>query len=125
MTLPTDLNLISQLLSEKKLDNVDLDTITNPGFYFCTSISNAPNNENPWAHLIVTSPRELEHNNKRVVQIYINDRDNDVDMYIWYRKKTNNDWTEWKKVARDDGKTYATMPQVTAEVTRILTTSEF
>lgn len=125
MAVPQDLNLISQLLSEKKLDNVDLDNITNPGFYFCTSISHAPNNEDAWAHLIVTSPSELEPNNIRVVQIYINDRYNDNDMYIWYRKKINNDWTEWKKVARDDGQTYATMPQVTAEVTRILTTAEF
>lgn len=125
MTLPQDLNLISRLLTEKKLDNVNLDTITNPGFYFCTAISHAPNNEGAWAHLIVTNPGKLEGNAIRVVQIYINDRDKDIDMYIWYRKKTNNAWTEWKKVARDDGQTYATMPQVTAEVTRILTTAEF
>lgn len=125
MSLPQDLNLISQLLSEKKLDNVDLDNLINPGFYFCTSISHAPNDENTWAHLIVVSPRKLEGNNIRVVQIYLNDRYQDTDMYIWYRKKTNNDWSDWKKVARDDGQTYATMPQVTAEVTRILTSAEF
>lgn len=123
MTLPQDLNLISQLLSEKKLDNVDLDTITNPGFYFCITPSHAPNNVVSWAHLIVTSPGTFYDNLTRVMQIYLND--NDASMYLWYRQNVNGDWTEWKKVARDDGQTYATMPQVTAEVTRILTTAEF
>lgn len=125
MTLPQDLNLIRQLLSEKKLDNVDLDTITNPGFYFCTPSSHAPNNMYAWAHLIVTSPGTLSDNATRIMQLYLNDHPSDTEMYLWYRQNVNGEWTTWKKVARDDGQTYATMPQVTAEVTRILTTAEF
>lgn len=125
MTLPQDLNLISQLLTEKKLDNADLDTITNPGFYFCVSPSHAPNNVNAWTHLIVTSPGRLSGNVTRIMQLYLNDHPSDAEMYLWYRQNVNGEWTTWKKVARDDGQTYATMPQVTAEVTRILTTAEF
>ena len=125
MTLPQDLNLISQLLTEKKLNNVDLDTVTNPGFYFCTEPSHDPNNDHHWCHLIVTSPGRLDPGLSRIMQLYLNDIPQDTDMYLWYRQKINNDWTTWKKVARDDGQTYATMPQVTAEVTRILTTAEF
>ena len=125
MALPQDLNLISQLLTEKKLDYVDLDTITNPGFYFCTTPSHAPNNQDGWAHLIVTSPGTLIGNATRIMQLYLNDHTSDTYMYIWYRQNVNGEWTTWKKVARDDGQTYATMSQVTAEVTRILTTAEF
>lgn len=125
MTLPQDLNLISQLLTEKTLNNVDLDTITNPGFYFCTSPSHAPNNNDAWAHLIVTSPGTGSGNATRIMQLYLNDHPSDTDMYLWYRQNVSGEWTTWKKVARDDGQTYATMPQVTAEVTRILTTAEF
>lgn len=125
MTVPQDLNLISQLLTEKKLDIVDLDTIINPGFYFCTSPSHAPNNVDAWAHLIVTNPGRLGGNNTRIMQLYLNDHPSDTEMYLWYRQNVNGEWSTWKKVARDDGQTYATMPQVTAEVTRILTTAEF
>lgn len=125
MTLPQDLNLISQLLTEKTLNNVDLDTITNPGFYFCASPSHAPNNNDAWAHLIVTSPGIGSGNATRIMQLYLNDHPSDTDMYLWYRQNVSGEWTTWKKVARDDGQTYATMPQVTAEVTRILTTAEF
>ena len=125
MTVPQDLNLIRQLLSEKLLDNVDLDTINNPGFYFCTSPSHAPNNVKTWAHLIVTNPGTLEGNGTRSMQLYLNDDQRDTEMYLWYRHSVNGVWTAWKKVARDDGQVYATMPQVTAEVTRILTTAEF
>lgn len=125
MTLPQDLNLISQLLSEKKLDNVDLDTITNPGFYFCITPSHAPNNVKSWAHLIVTSPGRLDGNKTRIMQLYLSDHPSDTEMYLWYRQNVDGVWTAWKKVARDDGQVYATMPQVTAEVTRILTTAEF
>ena len=125
MTVPQDLNLIRQLLSEKKLDNVDLDTITNPGFYFCTTPSHAPNNMGAWTHLLVTSPGTLSGNDARVMQLYLNDHPNDTEMYLWYRQNVDGVWTAWKKVARDDGQVYATMPQVTAEVTRILTTAEF
>ena len=125
MTLPQDLNLISRLLTEKKLDNVDLDTVTNPGFYFCTYPSHDPNNERQWCHLIVTSPGRLDPGLSRIMQLYLNDNLQDTAMYLWYRQKVNGEWTTWKKVARDDGQTFATMPQVTAEVTRILTTAEF
>lgn len=127
MTLPQDLNLISQLLTEKKLDNVDLDTVTNPGFYFCNTPSHAPNGDHNWCHLIVTNPGLILSSPEiiRVMQLYLNDRTSDTNMYLWYRQNVDGEWTTWKKVARDDGQTYATMPQVTAEVTRILTTAEF
>lgn len=125
MTLPQDLNLISQLLTEKKLDNVDLDTVSNPGFYFCVAPRNAPNNMDAWAHLIVTNPGQLDGKSARIMQLYLNDHITDADMYLWYRQCVVDTWSPWKKVARDDGQTYATMPQVTAEVTRILTTAEF
>jgi hypothetical protein len=125
MTLPQDLNLIRQLLTEKKLDNVDLDTVTNPGFYFCTDPSHDPNSNGDWCHLIVTSPGTLSGNLTRIMQIYLSDHYDDANCYLWYRQNNNGTWTTWKKVARDDGQTYSTMPQVTAEVTRILTTAEF
>lgn len=125
MTVPQDLNLIRQLLSEKLLDNVDLDTINNPGFYFCITPSRAPNNVKSWGHLIVTSPGRLDGNKTRIMQLYLSDQPSDTEMYLWYRQNVDGVWTAWKKVARDDGQVYATMPQVTAEVTRILTTAEF
>lgn len=123
MALPKDLGLISQLLSEKAVANADLNNLTKAGFYFVTGASHTPTSEIQWCHVIVT--RYEQSDNTRTLQICVNDNDVDGLLCLWYRVQSNEHWSEWRKAARDDGQKYATMDQVTAEVTRILTSAEF
>lgn len=124
MSVPLDLSLISQLLTEQKTEG-DLNALTKPGFFYVINPTNKPNDVIGWAHVInLVNDSGDDHTevDMRIFQLYIND--NQSENTVWYRKYTG-EWSAWVRVARDDGIAYATMSQVTAEVTRILTTAEF
>lgn len=102
MTLPKNLDLIDNLLSEKYLTTGDLNTLVDPGFYFIEYPQNSPLDS--WGHVIVTAG-----GTGRVMQIYLSDHTNDAEMYLYYRQKVYATWTGWRKVARDDGEKYLSM----------------
>lgn len=96
MSVPLDLSLISQLLTEQSTTG-DLNAITKPGFYFVIDPTNTPNNIQRWCHVInLVNYCNTEHTAEyiRIVQIYIND-DKD-DNTVWYRQSSDG-WSDWER----------------------------
>ena len=91
MSVPLDLSLISQLLTEQSTTG-DLNALTKPGFFYVTSPTNTPNDIQAWCHVInlVNYPEEQN----RTFQIYIND--NKAINTVWYRQYANG-WTDWER----------------------------
>ena len=98
MSVPLDLSLISQLLTEQ-LTTGDLNDLTKPGFFYVTEPTNTPNSSNIWCHVInLVNYANNKHTaeSMRIFQIYINDNRNDNT--IWYRRYSEV-WTDWERFA--------------------------
>ena len=107
MTLPLNLSLFTHVLNSKTVTG-DLNKLTTSGFYFVQNPVNAPTSN--WPHLIVNAT----DNKNTVAQLAIPDQGN---AGLYYRCYYQNSWSDWYKLV--------TMDQVTAEITRLLTTAEF
>ena len=96
MSVPLDLSLISQLLTEQRTTG-DLNALTKPGFFYVTDPTNTPNEYDAWCHvinLVNYSDNVYDEHHLRIFQIYINDH---IDKNtVWYRKY-NNVWTAWER----------------------------
>lgn len=94
MSVPLDLSLISQLLTEQRAQG-DLNNLTKPGFFFVLWPTNTPNNRTDSCHVI-----NLVNYNaagyRLAFQIYIND--SRTDKTIWFRKYFEG-WTDWERIA--------------------------
>ena len=98
MSLPLDLSLISQLLTEQRTQG-DLNNLTKSGFFFVLWQTNTPNDRKNSCHVInLVNYVDNEHTAEfmRIFQIYIND--NRIDNTIWYRLYSEG-WTDWKRFA--------------------------
>jgi len=97
MSVPFDLSLISQLLTEQRTTG-DLNALRKPGFFYVVSPTNTPNDVENWCHVINLFNYTNEHieENMRIFQIYIND--NRGDNTVWYRQYTD-EWTVWERFA--------------------------
>ena len=96
MSVPLDLSLISQLLTEQRTTG-DLNNLTKPGFFYVTQPTNTPNEYAAWCHvinLVNYIPSGIAGDPLRIFQIYIND--NRDDNTVWYRQ-FNNGWTDWER----------------------------
>lgn len=98
MSVPLDLSLISQLLTEQRTDG-DLNNLTKPGFFFVRWPTNTPNNRTSYCHVInlvhyITNEHTAE--SMRVFQIYVTDTRHDNT--VWYRKYSDQ-WTAWERFA--------------------------
>lgn len=96
MSVPLDLSLISQLLTEQRTTG-DLNNLTKPGFFFVTNPTNTPNGRDMWCHVInLFNYADNEHTaeNLRIFQIYINDLM--ADNTVWYRQ-FNAIWNDWER----------------------------
>ena len=96
MSVPLDLSLISQLLTEQRTTG-DLNALTKPGFFYVIDPTNTPNDNQGWPHVInLVNYAYNEHTaeNMRIVQICIDghSRDNNV----WYRKY-KGEWSAWER----------------------------
>ena len=101
MSVPLDLSLISQLLTEQKTEG-DLNALTKPGFFYVINPTNAPNNGIGWCHVInLVNYDNLGQTaeNLRIFQIYINDHFDDNT--VWYRQhafeQQGAKWTAWER----------------------------
>lgn len=96
MSVPLDLSLINQLLTEQRTQG-DLNALTKPGFFFVVNPTNTPNDAASWCHVInlfIYFDNEHTAENLRIFQIYINDNRNDNT--VWYRQCAN-EWTAWER----------------------------
>lgn len=107
MTLPINLALFTHVLNSKTVTG-DLNELTTSGFYYVQQPTNSPTTA--WVHAIVNSSDDKNH----VVQLALPDNGSDG---AYYRNWSNGSWSSWNKLV--------TMDQVTAEITRLLTTAEF
>lgn len=99
MSVPLDLSLINQLLTEQTKVG-DLNNLTKPGFFYVVYPTNTPNDSTGWCHVInlVNYISEQQHTeeNMRIVQICIND--DRKDNTIWFRKYDKG-WSDWVRIA--------------------------
>ncbi len=96
MSVPLDLSLISQLLTEQRTEG-DLNNLTKPGFFFVALPTNTPNEYDAWCHVInLVNYSHTEHTkeNMRIFQIYINDHA--LVNTVWYRQYSTS-WTDWER----------------------------
>ena len=107
MTLPLNLSLFTHVLNSKTVTG-DLNELTTSGFYYVQHPTNSPTTA--WVHAIVNSSADNNH----VIQLVLPDNGSEG---VYYRDRTSGSWASWSKLV--------TMDQVTAEVTRLLTTVEF
>lgn len=107
MTLPLNLSLFTHVLNSKTVTG-DLNKLTTSGFYYVQNPVNAPTSN--WTHLIVNEA----YNKNMVAQLAIPDQ---AVSGLYYRCYYQTSWSAWYKLV--------TMDQVTAEITRLLTTAEF
>ena len=135
MSVPLDLKLIQRLLSARKVSD-NLDNIKTPGFYYITKNDNK---FTAYPFLIVLAGSDTAP----LVQIGIADGGdtNFANSRFNYREFYSDHWTNWQTITTLDDlpnlsayakksdlpnlSNYVTMAQVTAEVTRVLTTAEF
>lgn len=135
MSIPLDLTLIQRLLSARNVTD-DLDNIKTPGFYY---LNKSDANFGTWPFLIVLSGTDIT----TLVQIGIGDGGvtDFVNSRFKYREFYSDHWSNWQTIATLDElpnlsayakksdipnvSNFVTMAQVTAEVTRVLTTAEF
>ena len=107
MTLPLNLSLFTHVLNSKTVTG-DLNELTTSGFYYVQQPTNSPTTA--WVHAIVNASDD----NKHVIQLVLPDNGSEC---MYYRDRTSGSWSSWNKVV--------TIDQVTAEITRLLTTVEF
>ena len=107
MTLPLNLSLFTHVLNSKTVTG-DLNELTTSGFYYVQQPTNSPTTA--WVHALVNSSDDKNH----VIQLVLPDNGSEG---VYYRDQNNNSWSSWRKLV--------TMDQVTAEITRLLTTAEF
>lgn len=96
MSVPLDLSLISQLLTEQRTTG-DLNALTKPGFFYVTDPTNTPNNVASWCHVInlfIYVDNVYDEDHLRIFQIYTSDVTQDKT--VWYRKYFNK-WTDWER----------------------------
>ena len=98
MSVPLDLSLINQLLTEQTKVG-DLNNLTKPGFFYVISPTNTPNDGTGWCHVInlvnySATPHTAE--NMRIFQMHISDTRTDKN--IWFRKYDNG-WSDWERFA--------------------------
>ena len=91
MSVPLDLSLISQLLTEQRTEG-DLNALNKPGFFLINKPTNTPNDTTNWCHVINLVNDFYDH--QRIFQIYIND--NRDDNTVWYRQYSEQ-WTAWER----------------------------
>ena len=101
MSVPLDLSLISQLLTEQRTEG-DLNALTKPGFFYVANPTNTPNEYDAWCHvinLVNYSYNEHTAENMRIFQIYINDHK--YNNTVWYRQYSfdavDASWTAWER----------------------------
>lgn len=100
MSVPLDLSLISQLLTEQHTEG-DLNNLTKPGFFYVTNPTNTPNDYDAWCHVInlVNYTNEHTAEDLRICQIYINDHIDDNT--VWYRQYgvggADVGWSAWER----------------------------
>ena len=98
MSVPLDLSLIDQLLTEQTKVG-DLNNLTKPGFFYVIQPTNTPNDGTGWCHVInlvnYISNAHTEEN-MRIFQMYISDTRTDKN--IWFRKYDNG-WSDWERFA--------------------------
>lgn len=107
MTLPLNLSLFTHVLNSKTVTG-DLNELTTSGFYYVQHPTNSPTNA--WVHALVNSSDDKNH----VIQLVLPDNGSEG---AYYRDQTSGSWSSWSRLA--------TIDQVTAEITRLLTTTEF
>lgn len=107
MTLPLNLSLFTHVLNSKTVTG-DLNKLTTSGFYFVKQPTNSPTTA--WPHVIVNYSEHENH----VLQLALPGNGSEG---AYYRQQINGSWSSWTKLV--------TMDQVTAEITRLLTTVEF
>ena len=98
MSVPLDLSLINQLLTEQRA-NGDLNNLTKPGFFYVANPTNTPNDRQEWCHVInLVNYVDIEPSAEfmRIVQICIND--DRKDNTIWFRKYDKG-WSDWVRIA--------------------------
>ena len=99
MSVPLDLSLISQLLTEQRTTG-DLNALTKPGFFYVIQPTNTPNKGTAaWCHVInlvnyIANVHTEEY--MRIFQMCI--YDNKSDKTIWFRKYDSG-WTAWERIA--------------------------
>lgn len=98
MSVPLDLSLINQLLTEQTKVG-DLNNLTKPGFFYVVYPTNTPNDSTGWCHVInlvnYISNAHTEEN-MRIFQMCISDTRTDKN--IWFRKYDNG-WSDWERFA--------------------------
>ena len=97
MSVPLDLSLISQLLTEQRTTG-DLNALTKPGFFYVSTPTNAPNNAIGWCHvinLVNYANQEQTAENLRIFQICTYDWI--TNNTVWYRKYKST-WTDWERL---------------------------
>ena len=107
MSMSLDLSLFTHVLNSKTVTG-DLNELTTSGFYYAQQPTNSPTTA--WVHVIVNASDDKNH----VIQLLLPDNGSEG---AYYRDQTNGSWSSWSKLA--------TIEQVTAEITRLLTTAEF
>lgn len=111
MSLPLNITLFDGVLTAESVQG-DVDDFTKSGFYFVDeAVMSAPTHNA--CHLLVNNYDD----GRRVLQLYVNDTTDESSTGLWYRQCIDSTWSSWQH--------FVTMDQVTAEVTRILTTAEF
>ena len=98
MSVPLDLSLISQLLTEQRTQG-ELNDLTKPGFFYAVYPTNAPNAGTGSYHVInLVNYISNEHTaeNMRIFQMCIHDVKHDNT--VWYRQYSSG-WTDWERFA--------------------------
>ena len=97
MSVPLDLSLISQLLTEQRTTG-DLNALTKPGFFYVSTPTNAPNNAIGWCHVInLVNYSSNEHTEEHIRIFQICTYDWITNNTVWYRKYKST-WTDWERL---------------------------
>lgn len=107
MSLPLNLSLFTHVLNSNTVQG-DLNELTTSGFYYVQKPTNSPTKT--WVHVIVNASEDKRH----IIQLVLPDNGSEG---MYFRDQTSGSWSSWSKLI--------TMDQVSAEVTRLLTTVEF
>lgn len=114
MSLPLNLLLFSRVLNAKTITPTSytaMNDLTTPGFYYVKmkTLNSAAYN----SHLLVNA----NDDNSSILQLLVNDTTTGDNTGLFVRQRVDGTWSSWQHILTSD--------QVTAEVTRLLTTAEF